>query len=151
MAEVLVLVDHTDGRLRKATAELLTIARRLGEPSAVHIGVGAEKAQVTLAKYGAHKVYVVDDADAATYLVAPQAEILAALVAKVSPAAVLISSNATGKEVAARLAIKTGSGLITDAVDVRSGDNGIETTQSVFAGSYTVTATVTTGTSIIAV
>ena len=49
MAEVLVLVDHTDGRLRKATAELLTIARRLGEPSAVHIGVGAEKAQVTLA------------------------------------------------------------------------------------------------------
>src|SRR6187431_1368033 len=141
MAEVLVLVDHTDGRLRKATAELLTIARRLGEPSAVHIGVGAEKAQVTLAKYGAHKVYVV----------APQAEILAALVAKVSPAAVLISSNATGKEVAARLAIKTGSGLITDAVDVRAGENGIETTQSVLAGSYTVTAKVTTGTPIIAV
>ena len=81
----------------------------------------------------------------------PQAEILAALVEKVSPAAVLIPSNATGKEIAARLAIKTGSGLITDAVDVRAGDNGIETTQSVFAGSYTVTATVTTGTPIIAV
>ena len=50
MAEVLVLVDHTDGRLRKATAELLTIARRLGEPSAVHIGVGAEKAQVKIGR-----------------------------------------------------------------------------------------------------
>ena len=62
MAEVLVLVDHADGRLRKATAELLTIARRIGEPSAVHIGPGADRAQVTLAKYGAHKVYVVDDA-----------------------------------------------------------------------------------------
>src|SRR6478609_8350005 len=149
MAEVLVLVDHADGRLRKATAELLTIARRLGEPSAVHIGVGAERAQVTLAKYGAHKVYVVDDADAASFLVAPQAEILAALVEKVSPAAVLVPSNAAGKEIAARLAIKTGSGLITDAVDVRAGDDGIETTQSVFAGSYTVTAKVTTGTPII--
>src|SRR6478752_4499648 len=151
MAEVLVLVDHADGRLRKATAELLTIARRLGEPSAVHIGAGADRAQVTLAKYGAHKVYVVDDADAAGYLVAPQAEILAALVEQVSPAAVLIPSNASGKEIAARLAIKTGSGVITDAVDVRAGDNGVETTQSVFAGSYTVTATVTTGTPIIAV
>ena len=151
MAEVLVLVDHADGRLRKATAELLTIARRLGEPSAVHIGAGADRAQVTLAKYGAHKVYVVDDAEAAGHLVAPQAEILAALVEQVSPAAVLIPSNASGKEVAARLAIKTGSGVITDAVDVRAGDNGIETTQSVFAGSYTVTATVTTGTPIIAV
>jgi electron transfer flavoprotein alpha subunit len=151
MAEVLVLVDHTDGRLRKATAELLTMGRRPRAPAAGPIGTGAEGAQVTLAKYGAHKVYVVDNADAAAYLVAPQAEILAALVEKVSPAAVLISSNAAGKEIAARLAIKTGSGVITDAVDVRAGDNGIETTQSVFAGSYTVTSTVTTGTPIIAV
>ena len=151
MAEVLVLVDHADGRLRKATAELLTIARRLGEPSAVHVGAGADRAQVTLAKYGAHKVYVVDDPDAAAYLVAPQAEILATLVEKLSPAAVLIPSNVSGKEIAARLSIRTGSGLITDAVDVRPGENGIETTQSVFAGSFSVTATVTTGTPIIAV
>ncbi|KRE61322.1 electron transfer flavoprotein subunit alpha/FixB family protein [Nostocoides sp. Soil756] len=149
MAEVLVLTDHAGGRLRKSTAELLTIARRLGEPSAVHVGPGADVAQKTLAKYGAHKVYVVDDPDAASFLVAPQAEILAALVEKVSPAAVLVPSNAAGKEIAARLAIKTGSGLITDAVDVRAGDDGIETTQSVFAGSYTVTAKVTTGTPII--
>jgi electron transfer flavoprotein alpha subunit len=151
MAEVLVLVDHADGRLRKATAELLTIARRLGEPSAVHIGAGSERAQVTLAKYGAHKVYVVDDAETAGYLVVPQVEVLAALVAKVQPAAVLIPSNASGKEVAARLAIRTESGLITDAVDVRAGANGVETTQSVFAGSYSVTSTVTRGTPIIAV
>ena len=106
---------------------------------------------MTLAKYGAHKVYVVDDAESADYLVAPQAEILAALVEKVKPAAVLIPSNTAGKEIAARLAIKTESGLITDAVDVRAGENGVETTQSVFAGSYTVTATVTKGTPIIAV
>lgn len=152
MAEVLVLVDHADGRLRKATAELLTLARRLGEPSAVHVGPGAEKAQVTLAKYGAHKVYVVDDADAKGFLVAPQAEILAQLVQQVQPAAVLLASNAAGKEIAARLSIKTESGLITDAVDVRAADGGgVETTQSVFAGSYTVTATVTRGTPIIAV
>ncbi len=149
MAEVLVLVDHAGGRLRKATAELLTAARRLGEPSAVHIGPGAERAQVTLAKYGAHKVYVVDDAEAASYLVAPQAEVLAALVEKTSPAAVLIPSNAAGKEIAARLAVKTGSGLVTDAVDVARGESGIETTQSVFAGSYTVTAKVTHGTPVI--
>ncbi len=51
-----------------------------------------------------------------------QAEILAALVEKISPAAVLIPSNATGKEIAARLAIKTGSGVITDAIDVQAGD-----------------------------
>ena len=32
MAEVLVLVDHVDGQVRKSTAEALTAAARLGEP-----------------------------------------------------------------------------------------------------------------------
>ena len=150
MAEVLVLVDHVDGAVRKTTAEMLTLAARLGEPSAVFVGSGVENATEALGKYGAAKVYVVGG-DASDYLVAPVAEALAALVEKASPAAVLLSSSAHGKEIAARLAIKTSSGLITDAVDVRAGGEGVETTQSVFAGSYTVDATVTQGTPIITV
>lgn len=35
MAEVLVLVEHAEGALKKVTAELITAARALGEPSAV--------------------------------------------------------------------------------------------------------------------
>ena len=35
MAEVLVLVDHLDGQVKKSTYELLTAARSRGEPSAV--------------------------------------------------------------------------------------------------------------------
>jgi len=152
MAEVLVLVDHIDGAVRKTTSELLTIARRLGEPSAVFIGVGFDAAKETLAQFGAEKVYRVESADVSDYLVAPKAEVLAALVASAAPAAVLISSSAEGKEIAARLAIKTGSGLITDAVDVQAGGGGsVSTTQSVFAGGYTVQATVTKGTPIVTV
>jgi electron transfer flavoprotein alpha subunit len=152
MAEVLVLVDHANGTVRKTTSELLTIARRLGEPSAVFVGDGFDAAKEALAKYGAAKVYRVESSDVTDYLVAPQAEVLAQLVEKTTPAAVLIPSNAAGKEVAARLAIKTESGLVTDAVDVQPGDGGgVSTTQSVFAGSYTVTATVTKGTPIVTV
>ena len=151
MGEVLILVDHVDGKLRKATAELLTIARRLGEPSAVHIGPGAEAAKVTLAKYGAHKVYVFEDEAALSHLVAPQAEVLAAVVAKTNPVAVLIPSNTAGKEIAARLAIKAESGLITDAIDVQAGEGGPVTTQSAFAGGFTVKSQVTKGAAIITV
>ena len=151
MGEVLILVDHVDGKLRKATAELLTIARRLGEPSAVHIGPGAEAAKVTLAKYGAHKVYVFEDEAALKHLVAPQAEVLAAVVAKTNPVAVLIPSNTAGKEIAARLAIKAESGLITDAIDVQAGEGGPVTTQSAFAGGFTVKSQVTKGAAIITV
>ncbi|HET8596072.1 MAG TPA: electron transfer flavoprotein subunit alpha/FixB family protein [Intrasporangium sp.] len=151
MAEVLVLVDHVDGTIRKTTSELLTIARRLGEPSAVFVGSGFDAAKETLAKFGAEKVYRVEAPEVTQYLVVPQAELLAQLVNDKSPAAVLVSSSTEGKEIAARLAIKTGSGLITDAVDVQAADGGVRTTQSVFAGSYTVEATVTQGTPIIAV
>jgi len=152
MAEVLVLVDHVDGKVRKTTSELLTIARRLGEPSAVFIGSGFDAAKETLAKYGAAKVYRVESPEVLEHLVVPQAEVLAQLVGSASAAAVLVPANTEGKEIAARLAVKTESGLITDAVDVRAGEGGgVATTQSVFAGSYTVEATVTKGTPIVAV
>ncbi|MGN7246548.1 electron transfer flavoprotein subunit alpha/FixB family protein [Janibacter anophelis] len=148
MAEVLVLVDHANGEVKKPAAEMLTIARRLGEPSAVFIGPGAETAKDLLARYGAEKIYSVSDPAALEHLVAPQAEVLAQLVQEKQPAAVLIPSNAAGKEIGARLAVKTESGLITDATDVQAGP---VTTQSVFAGSYTVQAKVTKGTPIICV
>ena len=151
MSEVLVLVDHVDGTVRKSTLEMLTIARRLGEPAAVFIGSGVDTAREALAQYGAEKVYVIDSAEVTDYLVAPKAEALAQLVGSASPAAVLISSSTEGKEIAARLSIKTSSGLITDAVDVQAGPDGVQTTQSVFAGNYTVKAKVTQGTPIITV
>ena len=148
MSEVLVLVDGTtlvDGKVTKTTLELLTLARRLGEPSAVVIGSADTD---VLKQYGAEKIYTVDDADITGYLVAPKAEVLAQLVEKTSPAAVLIPSGGEGKEIAGRLAVKTSSGLITDAVDVAADGT---TTQSVFAGNYTVQAKVTSGTPIITV
>ncbi|MCH1868394.1 electron transfer flavoprotein subunit alpha/FixB family protein [Nocardioides sp. CFH 31398] len=150
MSEVLVLVDHVDGAVSKPTLELLTLAGRLGEPSAVFIGPSGQGAEAAkkLGEYGAAKVYVVDDTEVKGYLVAPKAEVLAQLVEKTSPAGVLLVSSYEGKEIAGRLAIKTGSGLITDAVDVA--DDGT-TTQAVFAGNYTVQAKVTHGTPIVTV
>jgi len=61
---------------------------------------------------------------------------------------VLIASTADGKEVAGRLAVKTTSGIITDAVDVSA---DLVATQSVFGGSTVVHSQVTHGTPIITV
>ncbi len=152
MSEILVLVDHVDGAVRKTTTELLTIARRLGEPSAVFVGAGIDSARETLAAYGADKIYILDSDELTDYLVVPQAEALAQLMASASPAAVLVPSTPEAREVAARLAVKTESGLITDAVDVQPGPDGSPlTTQSVFAGGFTVQASVTRGTPIVIV
>ena len=153
MAEVLVLAEAAPGGgVKKVTLELLTAAARLGEPSAVWTGPGAEGGRERLAEYGAARVYVADAADLADYVVAPKAELLAQLVAEKSPAAVLVAGTAEGKEIAARLAVKTDSGVLTDAVDVTAGEDGAPVAEHAnFGGAITVHARVTRGTPVIAV
>ena len=149
MAEVLVLVEQADGGVKKVTGELLTLARTLGEPAAVWVGPGYDDAaSAALAEFGAQKVYVAGDAALLDHPVAPKAEVLAQLVASAAPAAVLVASTAEGKEVAGRLAVRAGSGGITDAVEVNA--DGVAT-QSVFGGSTVVHSKVTHGTPIITV
>ena len=151
MAEVLVLAEHDGGEVKKVTVELLSAARRLGEPSVVWAGEGAEAGQARLAEFGAAKVYVAESADLAGFVVAPKAELLAQLVAGKSPAAVLIAATAEGREVAGRLAVKTGSGVLTDAVDVQAGPDGPVAEQPNFGGAVTVHSVVTAGVPVIAV
>jgi electron transfer flavoprotein alpha subunit len=148
MAEILVLVDHLDGEVKKVTFELLTLARRHGDAAAVWIGPGYEGAKDKLAEYGAAKVYVAADEELTSYVVAPRAELLAQLVAEKSPAAVFVSATADGKEVAGRLAVKIDSGVLTDAVGVA---DGFVAEQSIFGGSTVVHSRVKNGTPIIAV
>jgi electron transfer flavoprotein alpha subunit len=152
VSQILVLVDHAEGSVRKTTAELLTIARRLGEPAAVFVGRGWDAAAPALGEYGAGRAYVVPAEDADDYLVVPKVEALqAAIEAAGDVGAVLIPSSPEGKEVAGRLAVRLDSGIITDAVDVQPGDPGIETTQAAFAGGYSVKAHVSQGVPVVTV
>jgi electron transfer flavoprotein alpha subunit len=148
MAEILVLVDHVDGEVKKVTFELLTLARAHGEAAAVWIGPGYEGAKDKLAEYGAAKVYVAADEELTSYVVAPKAELLAQLVADKSPAAVLVPATGEGKEIAGRLAIKTGSGVLTDVVGLADGFVG---EHSIFGGAIVSHAKVSKGTPIVAV
>ena len=148
MAEILVLAEHDGETVKKVTTELLTLARGFGEPSVVWTGPGADAAQARLAEYGAAKVYVADSADYDDYVVAPKAELLAQLVADKSPAAVLVAATSEGREVAGRLAVKTGSGVLTDVTGLSEGLVG---EQSIFGGAITVQSKVRAGTPIIAV
>src|SRR5216683_1604460 len=148
MSNVLVVADSPDGSVPKPTQELLTLARRLGSPVAVALGV--------LGQFGAVRVYVADDPAIEDYLVLPRVEAVAQVAAILRSegdlAAVLITATPEGKEIAGRLAVRLDSGLITDAVDVRPGPDGsIVTAQSVFAGSCVVEATVVRGTPVVAV
>jgi electron transfer flavoprotein alpha subunit len=150
MAEVLVLVEHADGALKKISAELITAARVLGEPAAVVVGKPGTAAPLIdgLKAAGAAKVYVAESDDAESYLVTPFVDVLASLAESASPAGVLLAASADGKEIGGRLAARLGSGLLVDVVEVKEGATGVH---SIFGGAFTVEAQATGDTPVITV
>ena len=150
MAEVLVLVEHADGALKKVSSELITAARVLGEPAAVVVGKPgtADPLVDGLKAAGAAKIYVAESDTAENSLITPSVDVLAALAESASPAAVLLAASADGKEIAARLAARIGSGLLVDVVGVEAGPKAIH---SIFGGAFTVEAQANGDTPVITV
>ncbi|MCM0675390.1 electron transfer flavoprotein subunit alpha/FixB family protein [Micromonospora phytophila] len=151
MSEVLVVVEATrEFGVKKVTLEMLTLARELGTPSAVVLGGpgAAEALSAKLGEYGAEKIYAAESEEIDGYLVAPKATVLAELVKRVQPAAVLLASAQEGKEIAARLAVKLDNGILTDVVGL---DADGTATQVAFAGSTIVKSKVTRGLPLVTV
>jgi electron transfer flavoprotein alpha subunit len=151
MAEVLVVVEASQASgVKKVTLEMLTVARTLGSVSAVVLGGPGAAAELAgkLGEYGAEKIYAAESDEIDGYLVAPKATVVAELVKRVQPAAVLLGSTQEGKEIAGRLAVKLENGLLVDAVEVAEDGTA---TQVVFAGSTIVKSRVTKGVPIITI
>lgn len=150
MAEVLVLVEHADGAVAKTTGEALAAARTIGAPCAVVVGEPgtAEAVRPQLASWGAEKIYAAELEAVNTYLVAPSVEILAQLMRDKAPAAVVIAAGGEGKEIAGRLAVAVGSGVLTGVTALNADGTAAQTA---FAGTTLVTSRVTVGTPIYAI
>lgn len=148
MKEILVFVEATDGRVTKATHELVAHAGGIGIVT-VLICATSETAtelaqQITKGKVA--NIHSITSKDFADYSVSAYAEAVAHEINKRKPIAILFTSSILGKEIAARLAIITRSGIITDASGV---DPKLNVTQSIFGGSGTVISQISTETAII--
>lgn len=120
MAKVLTFAEQRDGRLRRASLEVVSEARRLAAPlgasvTAVLIG-GGEKLADELASYGADKVIVFADSGFASYATESYARALAQAIGSEQPAVVLVPFTAMGKDLAPRVAARLGAGLASDCV-----------------------------------
>jgi electron transfer flavoprotein alpha subunit len=155
VSSVIVIVDSTDGTVAKPTRELLTLARRFGDPVAVVFGSNAAAAVDALGEFGATKVFLVDDPATEEFLILPKVEAIVEVVNALSAdgiAAILASATPDGREISGRLAVKLESGVLTDAVDVKVGGSGeVVALQSVLSASFVVESTVTRGTPIVVV
>jgi len=148
MATVLVLVEHEEGAPKKVTYEMLAKARDLGEPVAVLVGEAADGAVDELGAHGAATLYTASGEGWTNLLALPVVDALEAAAERAQPAAVLVASSPTGKDVAARLGARKGWGVLADVVDV---DADLVATQVVFGGATVVRSRVRTGTPVLVV
>ncbi|MET0789674.1 MAG: electron transfer flavoprotein subunit alpha/FixB family protein [Cellulomonas sp.] len=156
-APVLVLVDHTEaGVVRAPVRELLTLARELAGPAGVHAAWAVDgvepSAEVVaeLAALGATHVHRVV-ADANLHLSAVLAEALASLLDATGAGLLLTVSSFENKEAAARLAVSTGAGVVTDADGLALVDGRYVASKTVFAGTWTTACAVTAPLAIVTV
>lgn len=154
MSHVLTLIEvSSTGAIRNTAPALLAAAAKLGTPVAVVAvapGSGVSIAD-ELATMGAAQVYVAESDQVGSLLVAPGVEALAAAHSALDPAAILVAHSVEGRDVAARLAVRIGGGLLVDAVNVRADAGRIIATHSIFGGAYTVDAAVDGGIPIVTV
>jgi len=152
---VLVLLDHAaDGTLRPPVRELLTLARELaGDGGVQGVWAGAEDvagALPVLAAQGVSTVHrLVTDAD--VHLSAVLADGLEAALATSDAAVLLLVSSFENKEAAARVAVRTGAGVVTDADGVTLEDGRVVAHKTVLAGTWTTRCAVTTPRAVVTV
>ncbi|ADG74007.1 Electron transfer flavoprotein alpha subunit [Cellulomonas flavigena DSM 20109] len=138
---VLVLLDHApDGTLRPPVRELLTLARTLAGDAGVHgVWAGSEDpaaALDVLAAQGVSTVHrLVTDAD--LHLSAVLADGLETVAAATGAELLLLVSSFENKEAAARLAVRTGAGVVTDADGLAVEDGRVIAHKTVLAGTWT--------------
>ena len=145
---ILVLLDVTPaGELAKSAAGLLGAAAGVGTPVALVVS-DAEGVADAAAALGATRVLV---APAGEGLTVPAADALTAAAALVQPDAILVSHSVEGRDVAARFAARTRSGVAIDAIGVSRDDEGVTAQHSVYGGAYNVDSAVTWGAPVITV
>ncbi|MBV1780422.1 electron transfer flavoprotein subunit alpha/FixB family protein [Paeniglutamicibacter sp. ABSL32-1] len=146
MSNILVYIHAPAGTPSKGQRELLALAARLGQATAVLGGPADDAALASLGAAGATGFYAAAGGLDASGLIAPAVSLLEAAVRASDAAAVLLPNTVEGREIAARTAVRLDAGVITDAIDV---DADLTVTKPVLAGSYTVKAQVTRGPALI--
>ncbi len=139
MATILTFAEQRDGKLRRASLETVSEARRLAGPlgasvATVLVGPGTESLAPELASYGADTVHAFDAAGFASYATESYARALAQVIGETKPAVVLVPFTAIGKDLAPRVAAKLGAGLASDCVALSIKDGRLVGRRPIYAG-----------------
>ena len=126
---ILTWAEITNGKVARPSIELLTPARnlanQLGEDTKITtllIGKNVEPLAQTLFEHGSDEVIIVEDERLEEYLVLPFSDIFAQVINERKPEIALFAATTSGRELAPRIGVKTGSGVTADCTGLEIGN-----------------------------
>ena len=153
---VFVWIETFEGRALSSSWEALGAAKIIAEAKATDItalvfGENAQDIASAAGQYGAAKAIVCDEDVLREYRLESYAAMLSELVAKNRPGAVVAVASNRGRELLASAAVDTGSGLISDVIDLRLEDGRIVGRRPAFAGKVLMEMTANTSTTFVTI
>ncbi|WP_040209053.1 electron transfer flavoprotein subunit alpha/FixB family protein [Neobacillus jeddahensis] len=136
MTKVLVLAEVKNGKLRNVSFEVLTVAAQIangGEIAACVFGCDAEKYGPELGKYGAQKVYVLENEELNHYTPDGYKQALLTIIEEMQPDVVLTGHTSIGKDIFPLAAARLNAAVISDAIQVEVGGS-IVFTRPIYSG-----------------
>jgi len=132
--DVWVYCEVQDGSLTRPTTEVLAGARKIADKMGMKVvgilvGYNLEKIAREPIYYGADRVIVCDSPLLKSYQAIPYTYVLSDMVVKLKPWAFLFIANEIGRELGARVAYRTMTGLAADCIDLLVEDFVMHTPQ----------------------
>lgn len=136
---VLAVAEYSEGGFRKVSYEALSEARRIADVSgdqvvALVLGSGMAENAKMLANYGADKIMIADDPALGEYLADIYTNVVADVIAKISPKIIIIGASTGGKDLSARLAARLNAAVAMDCTAVRCEGENLIATRPIYGG-----------------
>lgn len=154
MANVLVVAEVAEGKLKKTTHSAITFAQQAaatlgGSFSILLMGAGAAGAAAEAQGFGAAKIIVVDDASLKNYV----AERFAPTVAKIGGdfGVIVGTASAYGKDLLPRVAARLNAGFASDITELLANGGKLEYKRPMFAGNAFGICSITTAIQVVSV
>jgi len=137
--DVLVLVEHSEGKVESLTSQLLAIGSRLAKEMKVElvaaaIGHRMENVVEALQGKGIDRILVVDDPGLALAGGEVQAHVFAEIGKQVEPRLVLVGYSLVGMELTPAIASKLRMNALTNCVNIELRDGVVTVTRPLFDG-----------------
>lgn len=135
MGKILVLVEYSNGKIKRSAQELFTVAKKSGQPVfALVVGSGASQVTSECAHYGASEVHVFKDPSFDQYNPELFTGMITDVLKKTAATLVLASASATGKDLLPRVAARHNSGVLSDCTELSLSGEEVVVRRPIYAG-----------------